>query len=307
MGSGIETEALNPETQPEEAVAAESEATESTPLDEAIEDEEYVVEVEQADQQVEEAKSNKGINWEVMAKQKAQKAKERRQQLEKERAEKEKLEQRVKELEAAQLRMSTSKPNPDDYYGDPDGYAKAYTAYEQNQQRLNELQQAAPAQQQHQVDDAVLEYRYAGEERIKSIVKDYDAAEEQVRSAIAGVGFNPDLVLDQLADMAYGDGIDFGRMIYGLSKFGDLRDTALKTNSPGVLRRVLRDAQDKVKVAKKKPIEAKPEPTINGGGDMSSLAAQEEALFNEWSETRSTSTYNKLREVRKQRKAAKSA
>lgn len=306
MASGIEAEALNPASQPDEAVAAESEAIESTPLDETTEDEEYVVEVDTADQQ-EEAKGKKDINWQVMAQKKVELARKRKEQLEKERAEKERLEQELRELKANQLRMQTRKPNPDDYYGDPDGYAKAHAEYEQNSKQLQQLQEQKPTQKAYQVPDEVLAYRYEKEERIKALVPDYEQAESTVREALESAGHNADLIFDQLSDQAYGDDIDFGRMIYGMAKLPDLLQRALTTNSPGVLKRTLKEAESKVKLAKKKPIEAKPEPVINGGGDMSSLEAQEQKLFEEWTDTRSTATYNKLRELRAKRKAAKTA
>jgi len=117
--SGFMTEDKNEIELPTEAVLAEVEEG-VTPQDADTDQDEYELTVE-AEPDTETAKDS--TNWEAVAKAKAAKFKKQREAREKVEREKTELEQRIKRMEAQLLEKS--KPRSDDYYGDPEHYAKA--------------------------------------------------------------------------------------------------------------------------------------------------------------------------------------
>ena len=199
--SGIMTEDEREIEQPTEAVVAEVEEG-VTPQDADTDQDEYELTVE-AEPDTETAKDS--TNWEAVAKAKAAKFKKQREAREKAEREKAELEERIKRMEAQLLEKS--KPKADDYYGEPENYAKAIREWESSQAATTKQVSNA-----FNIDDGVLEDQIASAERMRSQLKSYDKSEDKLRSKVTEAGADFEQVSYGIAEICATYDIDYAAL-----------------------------------------------------------------------------------------------
>lgn len=289
------TEEQNKATLPAEVVATETEeGTEPQGVD--TEELEFVVEVE-ADQHDETAKKGEPDFKVAM---KAERAKKKAEREAREKAEREVAELREQLEQQARLLAEVaagSKPKADDYYGDPEGYVAAVSEWEQKRKAVPTVK---PKQESAlEIDPEVLESVEESTEMLRKALPSYDQDESALRQALIAKGRDPEIALAQLADLTYGEEIDFARTVVGLSKFPALLDKVLSAKSAGVLKRAIKEAESKVKVHQRKKIESTPEPTVRASGGVNAADAEIDRLRAKYAETGSVTDFKALVAARK--------
>lgn len=288
------TEATVEIQQPDETVAVElEEGTEPQGAD--TDEYETVVEVE-ADQ-IEKAKSEGKPDYKAgMLNERAKKKAEReaREKAEREAKElREQVEAQGKLL--AELRAG-NKPAPDDYYGRPEEYVEAVKNWEKAKESVYKPQTNTGTE--IDIDEEVLEAADASAELMRKALPDFDKIEESVVDALAKSGHKPEIALAKIADIAYGDDVDYGRVIVGLGKFPELMSKLLNAKSQGVLRKTLKEAAEKVKVHQRKKIETKPEPTVKASGGIHAGNAEVDRLRRKYTEDPTVANFQALQEAK---------
>jgi len=272
--SGTMTEDEHEIEQPTDSVVDEVEEC-VTPQDADTDQDEYELTVE-AEPDTETAKDE--TNWEAVAKAKAAKFKKQREAREKAEREKAELEERIKRMEAQLLEKS--KPKADDYYGDPESYAKAIREWEYSQTVT------APQVSNAFIDDGVLEEQLESAERMRSQLKTYDESEDKLRSKVTKAGADFDQVSIGIAEICSTYGIDYATSVLALAEVpGVFEKVAESAQNERAVVRILRKASQKVKIQPKRKIETKPEPQISGGGAVSSLQAEFQKAEKRYKET----------------------
>jgi len=287
--SGIMTENEREIEQPADAVVAEVEEG-VTPQDADTDQDEYELTVD-AEPDNETAKDS--TNWEAIAKAKAAKFKKQREAREKAEREKAELEQRIKRMEAQLLEKS--KPKADDYYGEPENYVKAIREWESSQAAT--VKQSSNA---FNIDDGVLEEQLESAERMRSQLKSYDKSEDKLRSKITEAGADFEQVSYGIAEICATYGIDYATSVLALAEIpGVFEQVAKDAQNERSIVRILRKASQKVKVSPKRKIETKPEPQINGGGQISSVQSEFDKAQKRYNETGKIEDYKVLAAARK--------
>ena len=287
--SGIMTEDEREIDQPTKAVVAEVEEG-VTPQDADTDQDEYELTVE-AEPDNETAKD--GTNWEAVAKAKAAKFKKAREAREVEAKKNAELEKRINRMEAQLLERS--KPKADDYYGEPEGYAKAIREWEDSrvvtQEEVSNI---------FNIDDGVLEDQVLSEERMRSKLKGYDKSEEKLKLKVTNAGADFDKVSYGLAEICATFGIDYATSVLALAEIpGVFEDVAKYAQDERAVVRIIRGASKKVKVDPKRKIETKPEPQISGGGQISSVQSEFDKAQKRYNETGKIEDYKVLAAARK--------
>jgi len=287
--SGIMTEDKNEIEQPTKSVVDEVEEG-VTPQDADTDQDEYELTVE-AEPDTETAKDS--TNWEAVAKAKAAKFKKQREAREKAEREKAELELRIKRMEAQLLEKS--KPKADDYYGEPEGYAKAIREWESSQAATTK--QASNA---FNIDDGVLEEQLESAERMRSQLKSYDKSEDKLRSKVTEVGADFEQVSYGIAEICATYGIDYATSVLALAEVpGVFEQVAKDAQNERAIVRILRKASQKVKVQPKRKIDTKPEPQMSGGGPVSSAQSEVNKAQKRYNETGKIEDYKILAAAKK--------
>lgn len=299
--SGLQIETDNETVQPTDAVAADVEATEAAPLAEETETEEFEVTIA-ADQQ-NEGEDGKEIDYRAMALAKAEKAKKEREKRKAAEDREKELQERLNRLESQVSEVSAGpKPNADDYYGDPEGYAKALNEWESKkkpqQRETKQSDDAAP-----EVPYALEVYRIESEERMRSTRNNYDEKVDSLRKKMAEKGLNPDAALNALADNCVGmDGVDYATAIIGLNEVPGALDAVLEaaqSGSVGLVQRGIRNAAKEVKAPIRQKIDTKPEPNVASTGGVDSKSAEIDKARQEWLDNPSIENARKYKAARK--------
>lgn len=287
--SGIMTEDKNEIDQPTKAVVAEVEEG-VTPQGADTDQDEYELTVE-AEPDTETAKDS--TNWEAVAKAKAAKFKKQREAREKAEREKAELELRIKRMEAQLLEKS--KPKADDYYGEPEGYAKAIREWESSQAATTK--QASNA---FNIDDGVLEEQLESAERMRSQLKSYDKSEDKLRSKVTEAGADFEQVSYGIAEICATYGIDYATSVLALAEVpGVFEQVAKDAQNERAVVRILRKASQKVKVSPKRKIETKPEPEFKNTGSIDAKSKRIETAKKEWLANPSLENHRKYRAAQK--------
>lgn len=292
--SGNMTETQEEVIQPGEVVATEpEESTEPQGADTEEHDTGAEVEADQTDEA-----ANEEPDYKAMAKAKAEKFKKARAEKEAAEREAKELRERLERNEKLLLELTAgSKPKADDYYGDPDGYVAAIAEWEQKRAKLPEVEKPEqPAQQAVVLDeDAELEMYASIEKHGKAI--GYDKVEGEFKSMVKGFGLDPETVMVEMANSAYGNKRDFARVLTGFAKFPELFEPLLKATPATIHRKIaeaMEKAEAKVEVPTRKKIESKPEPQIAPSGGVNSLSAEVDRLRKQYAKTGSAADFNAL-------------
>ncbi|MEK9713365.1 MAG: hypothetical protein VW258_12445 [Thalassolituus sp.] len=286
--SGFITEAEDEIVRPDDVVATDSEDTEAAPLAEDTEQDEFEVTVD-ADQQEEGEKDGKDFDSYGMALAKAEKVKKEREKRKAAERKAQELQERLDRLESQVSEVSAGpKPNADDFYGDPEGYVKALNEWEAKKkpkpQEAKQSNQAVP-----DVPSEILAFQYESEEKMRSQYKAYDQKQDALRAKMtAGGVVNTDAAMAELADMCIGmDGVDYATAIIGLNEVPGALDSVLRaarSGSQGLVRKHIKEAAKKVKIARRQKIETKPEPTVASTGGVDTAQARLDVLRKKWVE-----------------------
>jgi len=299
--SGLINQNIAEESKPVEPVAGDTEESGAKPQAADNLEEEVIVEID-ADQQ-QEAKEAEP-DYKVMARQKHEKMKKQREAREKAEAKNKELEERLAKAERVIAEVTAGKkPDPSDFEYDPEGYASALREWEAK--RPKEPEKAPNQNVVESLADEVEEFAIESAEKMKTVMPGYDDSEQKLKSMIADRGSNIAAAMNQLADLTYGEEIDYAQAVVGLAEVPGALDRVMNAKSHGVLKRALKEAAAKVKITKRQKIDTKPEPEITSTGNVSSMAAQIEAAKQKWIESKSADDYKSLQALRaKSKKSA---
>lgn len=303
--SGLQIETENETVQPDEVVATESEATEAAPLAEDTETEEFEVTID-ADQQ-NEGEDGKEIDYRAMALAKAEKAKKEREKRKAAEDREKELQERLNRLESQVSEVSAGpKPNADDYYGDPEGYAKALNEWESKkkpqQRETKQSDDAAP-----EVPEGILSYQYESEEKMRSQYKAYDDKHAALSEKMSKMGVNPETTLASLADICVGmDGVDYATAVIAMNEVPGALETVFKaanSGSRGLVQKHIRDAASKVKLSRRQKIDTKPEPSVASTGGIDSAQAELAKAREAYTESPTQANFARVQAAKKKLKS----
>lgn len=289
--SGTMTDTDTHIDQPADVVATDAEVTDSTPLETAQEETEYYVDVD-ADQ-TETASEDETAKYRAIARDKAEKMKRQREAKEEAERKNKELQERLDKQDRliAEL-MAGKKPNPDDYYDDPEAYRLAVSEWEQKTPKTTE---PAKAQAQNNVlTDDILEEVFVSEERLKEAMPDYDAKAEALTHKLVNKGANADAAMTHLKLLCFRDGVDYAKAVVGINEVPGMFDKVMSAPTEAHLSRYIKDAASKVKTRERKKIDTKPEPVISSGGAVNGSQAEIDRLRKKYSESGSMADFRAL-------------
>lgn len=266
-------EETNDFVQPTDAVAADVEVTEATPQAEDTEQEEFVIDGE-GDQE------EKPKDDEVKKRQAAfaERKRKQREAEEKARQERERAERLEKELAELRSKVGTMergpRPNPDDFYGDPDGFYEALKKWEGGDKRQEkvEQQQAAPSYEPDYQAEFALE---EGSEKLKTGgITDFDDKVSAVKESISQIapGSDPEAIFNGLMSIAVNGGVDPAKAAYMIGlKPAEILAEMNSVNAPTEaarafkLKAIMEREAKKLKTRKKNSVDTQPEPSVRSG------------------------------------------
>lgn len=292
MDSGNIAETQDETIQPGEVVVTDSEITEGTPQSEAIEENESYVDVEGDQQEKPNNMSDAQTRaaWKEEKRKRKSKADELKAQ---ERLNKELIDE-MQELKSQVARQSRGEePDALNYESNADFY-KAYNEW-QGKGDAKPKPKATDNSQPNAIElsEDQAEHLLNSEYEIEKHFKDYDEAKESVKSKLNEAFGLPDdsQIIEHVAQFAHTYDADPAKVFYALNKLPNKIDDLVKASNPAQIGRILRDLDSKVKTRSKKAIGSKPEPKINGGGEVNNLNAQIEKAKDKWMESRTILDY----------------
>ena len=213
------SEVQDPNTQPVDAVAADTETTEATPQAEATERVEFYIEDEGG-------QDNQPNNFDDVAKRRAAFAKSKQKEREAietakaEKAERERIAQELADLRAQVSNVSRGpRPDPYDFESTEDFY-KALDTWSSPQQ-ANQTQQQSQSQPQQQVNQPQVDYNveFDYQESANALasggINDFSDKETEVKNHMQSLGINADAGINYIKNIAAQDGdIDSAKAIY---------------------------------------------------------------------------------------------
>ena len=301
MDSGNITEAQNEIIQPDEVVVTDSEVTEVTPQTEATEETEFYVEVE-GDQQ-EQPNNMSEAQTRAAWKEEKRKRKAKADALREQEILNQKLLDKMQELESQVAKQSRGpKPDPLDYDTTEDFY-KAYDEWQGKASNSVKPKVEDKPQNQGVVLSEDQEWHLEkSENKLKEQLKDYEEAKKEVKSKLTAAFNLPsdNQIMEAIAQYAHTYDADPAKVFYALNKIPSKIDSLVNNrNNPAQIGRILRELDSKVKTRSKKAIDSKPEPVINGGGEIDNTSAQIEKAKNKWMKTGSITDYKAYQAAKK--------
>ena len=304
MDSGNITEAQDEIIQPVNDVVSDAEATEVTPQTEATEETEFYVEVE-GDQQ-EQPNNMSDAQTRAAWKEEKRKRKAKADALREQEILNQKLLDEMQELKSQVAKQSKGpKPDPFDY----DTTEEFYTAYDAWQGKGNASVKTKvedkPQNQGVSLSEDQEWHLHQSENKLKDSFKDYDQAKEDVKSKLT-TAFNlpnDNQIMEQIAQFAHTYDADPAKVFYALNKMPSKIDSLVSNaNNPAQIGRILRELDSKVKTRSKKAIDSKPEPVINGGGEVNNTNAEIQKALDKYSETGSNKDFAVYKKLLKQKR-----
>lgn len=266
-------EVTDDSAQPTEAVAAEVEATEATPQAEETEQEEFVIEGE-GDQE-EKPKDDEVKKRQAAFAERKRKQREAEQKARQERERAERLEAELAELRSKIGTMERGpRPNPDDFYGDPEGFYKALDEWKgaDKRQEKTEQQQTAPSYEPDYQAEFALE---EGSAKLKTGgITDFDDKVSAVKQTISQLvpGSDPEAIFNGIISIAVNGGVDPAKAAYmiGLKPaeiLAEMNSIEAPTEAARAfkLKSILEREAGKLKTRKKNSVDTQPEPSVRSG------------------------------------------
>ena len=294
----------NSNDQPNEAVAAELEATSTTPQGEATDPVEFFID----DEGSQESKPNN--NFDDTAKRKAafakskrkereavQKAKELEQKLENERLERERLAAQVAALSAG------PRPTVESCGWDEQEFIKQNAEWESKQPKAVE-KQATPAQVDSYEPDYDAQFQLSeGDELLKKggITDVAEKASELSSILQSKFGANPDAVFDNWAAIAEesGESYSVSSARYMIARNPSVLDEISRCRTPLGINRILKREALKLKTRSQQKLDTQPEPDIKSSGPIDNAAKAIESAKAKWMQSGSVADYNAYKQLKK--------
>ena len=304
MDSGNITEAQDEIIQPVNDVVSDAEATEVTPQTEATEETEFYVEVE-GDQQ-EQPNNMSDAQTRAAWKEEKRKRKAKADALREQETLNQKLSDEIQELKSQVAKQSKGpKPDPFDY----DTTEEFYTAYDAWQGKGNASVKTKvedkPQNQGVSLSEDQEWHLHQSENKLKDSFKDYDQAKEDVKSKLT-TAFNlpnDNQIMEIIAQLAHTYDADPAKVFYALNVMPSKIDSLVSNqNNLAQIGRILRELDSKVKTRSKKAIDSKPEPVINGGGEVNNTNAEIQKALDKYSETGSNKDFAVYKKLLKQKR-----
>lgn len=317
------TEEINTESEPDEAVTAEPEITETESETSQSEDDqntetpELILDVEDAQQTSSNQKFDTSLP-EYKAFSKVLNDKRKKQQLINEMVEREKArEAELNELKSVVAKLSVGeKPTIESCDYDysrlekelDNWYRNQANAPKADQKKTNTSKVAANTQQPQQINE-VLEYEhFRNEQKLKKVFNDYDQETDRFKDEfhqtvqeVFSPEINRDRAISALLETGHKAGVDMSKAMFAIAKVPALKNQLF---NPGTLTNdiavadILRQAEKSIK-SPKNSVKSKPPADIKQGGAIDHTSKKVQQLLDKWGETGEASDYKAYREAKK--------
>ncbi len=286
-------------TQPESFVVKESEET-STPHVGDGEAEFYVeAEGDQSKEPNSASPSESELHARWLKEREKRKKKEEQRKAEAERADR--LEARLAELEKG-VTSVTRGPRPDPFdFESKEAFYEADAEWHRKGTVTNEPSKPETVSNKSAFSDEDEFYLYQKEQDVSSVIPDYEAQKQRLIEQFAQYGGGEDNIT-HLASIARQSGHNIAKAIIGLNNNPSMirrLNEAYAKGSPFALADILDEAQKKVTIHERKPLDTKPEPTISNGGRVDNLQAAVEKAKEAWMKDSSIANYKAYKAAQK--------
>ena len=290
--------------QPNEGVAPELE--ENTPPQGDTEEMELYIEAE-GDQTEDKPKNNMTEAQLYAAWQKDKKAKRQRtEELQKEKEERERIQRELDELKGTVGSITKgAPPTLESCDWDEQLFAqKMQEYYAPKSESPKPVEQTKQTAQQHSNDEDDF-YLYQKEQELSKSIPTYEQEKAGLIEQFKQYGGNEQNIA-HLTSIGRQRGVDVAKAFVGLNKNPSLvrkLSEAYATQNPFALADVLAEAEKKVRLQARKPLDTQPEPTIPNGGRIDNLQAAVEKAKEAWINDGSIANYNAYKAAQKAAKA----
>ena len=286
--------------QPDAAVEAKLEESQSTPQGSDTESE-YFFEEGEADQL--DTANNKVLQQRAAfakSKAKARAAEEREEQTKRENAA---LQARIEALESGVASVTRgSKPTLASCDYDEDKYESAIDSWYSTSPAKSADKPKVEQQQNNNGDYEEAEFYYHQKaSELKSKLNDYDDYEAKAKEAFGTYGVNPDQFTTQLAFIAHDSEVDIAKAMYAFGRQPALVKKLSQARTQIQMAKVLKEAAGKIQTRERKALDTKPTPNISGGGAINNQQKALDKAIAQYAETGSRADYLKIVSIRKQK------
>lgn len=294
----------NEVTQPDNVVATESEELNQPQVND--EDTELYIEAE-GDQTEDKPKNNMTEAQLYAAWQKDKKAKRQRtEELQREKEEKDRIQRELDEIKAWKAEMSRVAP-PTLESCDYDEQLFAQKMQEYYAPKSEPPKQEAPKQTQEQKfnSDEDEFYLYQKESELAKAIPTYNEEKAGLIKQFEQYG-GGEANIAHLSSIGRQKGVDVAKAFVGLNKNPSLvrkLAEAYGSQNQFAMADILVEAQNKVQVRQRKPLDSQPEPTIQSGGRIDNLAKAVENAREAWIKDGSVKNFQAYQAAKKAAKA----
>lgn len=295
-------EATNETSQPNEAVEASLEETQSTPQDSATGEELFFDEGE-GDQNQPNSNMTQEQTYAAWRKEQ-EKRKRKNEELE---AAKKREQELIDRLAAVESKIGTvargPKPTLESCDYDEEAFYKAYDEWQSNSstkptQSNNQQAQQSNVQPQPNslegFEDAEF-YHHLKSQDLKAKLSDYDDYEAKAKETIGRYGVDPEQFTVQLSAIARDGKVDIARAMYAFGRSPTLVNDLSKARTQIQMLEVLKVAAGKIKTRDPVALDTKPTPTISGGGTIDNHASAVAKAKEQWMKSGSVTDYQKYK------------
>lgn len=268
--------------QPDQAVEAQSEESQSTPQD-GDHDSELFFADDEGDQSTPNGMTHDQVDaaW----RQEREKRKRKNEQLKAEREEKERLQRELKELQEWRSKTERgSKPTFEGCDYDPDKYDEAMDKW-YSHQAPSTAQKTEPEVKQQ--DDEISEdneyFVHVKSKEVRDKLPEFDKVTELFRSQVrevAGNGYAS--YMNSVYQIANRRGIDIAKAEFALGKSPKLFEKLKMARDHYDIEDILKEAASKVQVRERKPIETSPTPDVKNSGPVGAKEKAVAAAREKW-------------------------
>ena len=296
------SEANNETNQPNEAVEASLEESQSTPQDSDKGEELFF-----ADDEGDHNQPNSNMTQEqtyAAWRKEQEKRKRKNEELEKEREERERLQREIEELKSQVSTVARgSKPTLASCDFDEEAYEQALDKWYSHgttkpAQSNNQQTQQSSVQPQHNslegFEDAEF-YHHLKSTELKSKLSDYDDYEAKAKQTIGQYGVDPEQFTVQLAAIAHDAEVDIAKAMYAFGRQPALVQKLSQARTQVQMAKVLKEAAGKIQTRERKALDTKPTPTISGGGTIDNHASAVAKAKEQWMKSGSVTDYQKYK------------
>ncbi|MCP4973035.1 MAG: hypothetical protein GY914_05090 [Prochlorococcus sp.] len=286
--------------QPDQAVEAQSEESQSTPR-EGDHDSEYFFVEDEGDQSTpnEMTHDQKDAAW----RQEREKRKRKNEQLKAEREEKERIQRELDELKQWRSQSERgSKPTIEGCDYDPDKYAESLEKWYSHQAPTTQTKPTEQPNQQEASDDIDEDNEYYVHTKSKEVrdkLPEFDKVTDSFRSQVRSVaGNNFNSYMNTVYQIARRRNIDIAKAEFALGKSPALFEKLKMARDNYDIEDVLKEASAKIQTRERKPIETTPTPDVRNSGPVGNHEKAVQKAREKWMETGSASDYQRYRSLK---------